>query len=193
MLEGKKRERIFELLKEIRENHYCNAPFGLLIVFSDIHNVLARGAFPIAKTSMNKVNKVSLKEKYFESICNINSDKAIEALKKIGEDGAVLIDKRGMIYSPSAYLNVNLASIDEENIDPEFCARHIAALATSASTRSTVYTLSEETGRIREFISGKINKEFPDKELHALLEKINDDIEKGHIKTHKSKKVKKKK
>lgn len=156
--------RIFDLLKQIREEEH----HGLLIVFSDLKNVLARGAYPIG------VDKELFQG--FEEICSIKDDNAKENLKKIGEDGAILINKKGIVYSPSTYLNVNLFSVKEEKIEPEFCARHISALATSSSTKSYVYTLSEETNKVREFVKGKIKRKHPEKEQEEILEVIKKDI-----------------
>ena len=175
-MKKKIRNRIFELLKEIRKNMRCEKNIchtGLLIVYSDISSVLARGAYPIKKTIYEN------SEKDFDIIGTINDEKAGEKLKIVGEDGAVLIDKEGNIHSPSVYLNVNLFSVDPEVIEDDFCARHIAALATSASTKSYVFTLSEETGKVREFVSGKIYREYP--ELEKEEKEIAKEIEKELI------------
>ncbi len=160
------RNKIFEMLKEISESKNHN---GLLVVYSDLPNVLARGAYPLGK-------KKEFKD--FNEIAYISSENAREILKKVGEDGAVLIDKKGYIYSPPVYLNVSLFSIDKEEIEPEFCARHIAALATSSTTKASVYTLSEETGKVREFIKGKIKRKYPTKEQEEIIEVIKKDLKK---------------
>lgn len=162
--------RIFEILKEISQSKDHN---GLLIVFSDILNVLARGAHPLGKKWRDF--------KEFNEIGNINNEDATEILKKVGEDGAVLINEKGYIFSPAVYLNVNIFSIDENLIEPEFCARHIAALATSSATDASVYTLSEETGKIREFINGKIKRKHPSEEQEKILEVIKKDLKETDI------------
>ena len=158
------RNKIFEMLKEISES---KSHSGLLIIYSDLLNVLRRGAYPLGE-------KKEFKE--FDEIAHINSKNAREILKKIGEDGAILIDKKGYIYSPAVYLNVNLFSIDEEKIEPDFGARHIAALATSSTTKASVYTLSEETGKVREFIKGKIKRRYPTKQQEKIIEIIKKDL-----------------
>jgi len=170
MLKSQIKDRIFEILKEISESKNHN---GLLVVFSDINQVLARGAHPIGINPKNS--------KDFEEAVHISDENITSIIKKIGDDGAILINKKGFIYSPSAYLNVNLFSVDKQEIDPEFCARHIAALATSASTKATVYTLSEETGKVREFIKGKIKRRYPEKEQEEILKIIEKDIQKSKI------------
>ena len=135
--------RIFKLLREISES---NSNTGLLIVFSDIYNVLKEGAYP---------------NEGFEEKVHIYNKRGSEILKEVGgSDGAVLINERGIILSPSVYLNVNIFSIDKKEIKKEYTARHIAALATSASTKALVYTLSEETGKVREFAGGRVRREY---------------------------------
>ncbi len=172
MFKKRIREKIFELLKQVSGGKHK----GLLIVFSDLKNVLARGAAPLG------IQGRTLKA--FSDVCNIEEDNAEKILKKVGDDGAILIDKKGTIYSPAVYLNVNLFSIDEEEIEPEFCARHISALATSASTKSYVFTLSEETNKIREFYKGKTKRKYPGKEQEKILKTIKKDLknEKAEIK-----------
>ena len=159
------RNRIFEILKQISESKEHN---GLLIVYSDIINVLSRGACPLGQKQKDF--------REYNEIGHIKDEDIIEKLKKIGNDGAVLIGKNGYIYSPAVYLNVSLYSIDQEKIEPEFCARHIAALATSSTTKASVYTLSEETGKVREFINGKIKRKYPELKQEEILEIIKKDL-----------------
>ena len=141
------RKKIFEILKEIRNMKHN----GLLIVFSDLNKIIAKGAIPIGQKELN-----------FRKVCHISSQKLPIILTEVGEDGAVLIDDKGYVYSPSVYLNVSVFNIDKDQIHPEFCARHISALSTSSATNAYVYTLSEETNKIREFKKGKIKRQFPE-------------------------------
>jgi len=171
MTKAQIRKKIFELLKEISTNHKHH---GLLIVYSDLNNVISRGTLPIGITIKTF--------KDFDAIGNINSNAVITLLKTIGKDGAILIDKKGTIYSPSVYLNVSLASVNQEEVDPEFCARHIAALATSGATKSFVFTLSEETNKVREFHKGKIQNEYPEKIQSAILKIIKKDLKESKVK-----------
>jgi DNA integrity scanning protein DisA with diadenylate cyclase activity len=165
------KNRIFELLKEMGKSKDHS---GLLIVFSDINNVLAKGAVPLG------IRKRTLRE--FDEVCHIADEKATKMLRKIGYDGAVLIDKKGFIYSPSVYLNVNVFSINEDLIEPEFAARHIAALITTTTTKAVVYTLSEETDKVREFIKGKVKRHFPNERFDISPEKIKEQLIKKRIK-----------
>lgn len=182
-MKEKIRERMFEILKEIRADIKCDkfhCPTGLLIVYSDTSNVLARGAYPIKKTIYSEGS-----EKSFEVVGHMNDDNAKEKLKIIGEDGAVLVDEEGSIYSPSVYLNVNLFSVDPNSIEDDFCARHIAALATSVATKAHVFTLSEETGKVREFVEGKAERQYPpkpSKEETELVEIIEKDLIREQLK-----------
>ncbi len=165
------RNKIFDILTEISESQSHS---GLLVVFSDLNNVLAKGALPIGIRQKNF--------KDFNETVHIRDENAKRLLKKVGVDGAVLIDDKGFIYSPSVYLNINVLGVDENQIEPEFAARHIAALATSSSTKATVYTLSEETGKVREFIKGKIKRRYPDENQEKVLEIIQKDIQTARIK-----------
>ncbi len=162
MSKRKIRKKIFNILKEISESESHN---GLLVVFSDLPNIFAKGAHPLGQQE-------NLNE--FDILGNINEnqEKIKKTLKKIGADGAVLICNQGNIYSPSVYLNVNLFNVERKKIEAEFCARHISALATSATTKSYVYTLSEETGKVREFIKGKIRKKYPKEKRKSILRAI---------------------
>jgi len=157
-MKRKIKKRIIELLLNIsiKGDHH-----GLLIVFSDLNTIIKKGIIPLGTDEPDLKN--------FEARCNIFSEQARKQIKIIGDDGAVLIDKSGTIYSPSVYLNVNAL------------IRHIAALATSTSTKAHVYTLSEETGIIREFYKGKIRKEFPNKEHQKILSIIKKDLKKARI------------
>jgi len=169
-MKRKIKKRIIELLLNIsiKGDHH-----GLLIVFSDLNTIIKKGIIPLGTDEPDLKN--------FEARCNIFSEQARKQIKIIGDDGAVLIDKSGTIYSPSVYLNVNALIVDKDQISPEFAARHIAALATSTSTKAHVYTLSEETGIIREFYKGKIRKEFPNKEHQKILSIIKKDLKKARI------------
>lgn len=175
MTKSEIQEKIFEILKQISESKEHT---GLLIVFSDLTGVLARGAHPLGK----RCNDF----KEFNNVWNINNEnveETIRLLKKIGADGAILIDDEGSIYSPAVYLNVNIFSVDENLIEPEFCARHIAALATSSTTEALVYALSEETGKIREFIKGEVKRKHPSGEQEKILEIIKQDLREHKIET----------
>jgi hypothetical protein len=147
------KKRIFELLKKIRHSHH----HGIILTYSDMSNILAKGAYPIGS-----------KKKDFEEVCDIFSPKAEKILKNFQEDGAILIDKRGIMHLPPAYLNVNILSVDEKQIDPEFGSRHIAALACSSSTKACVFVVSEETRKVREFVKGQVRKIFPEKEGYDI-------------------------
>jgi hypothetical protein len=65
---------------------------------------------------------------------------------------------------------------------PDFGARHIAALAMSNSTKSHVFALSEETGKVREFAKGKIKQQFPKEKYDIEPEKIQEQLIKEGIK-----------
>ncbi len=185
-MKRKIKKRIFEVLKQIREDIKCeNCPFGVLVVFSDLANVFGRGAIPIGV-------KPTEFEDTFNVAGNIFDENAFKIIRKVGDDGAVLVDDGGNILAPAVYLNVNLFSVDKEEIDAEFCARHIAALATSSATKANVYTLSEETAKVREFIRGKLRKQHPEPDSEKLLEKVQEDIQKEQIKENLKKKIKEK-
>ncbi|MEK6820291.1 MAG: diadenylate cyclase [Nanoarchaeota archaeon] len=160
------RNRIFELLKELSESQSHS---GLLIVFSDLTNVLAKGALPIG------VKSKTFKD--FDEVGHIYNEEAAKILKKVGIDGAVMVDEEGKIYSPSVYLNVNVLGIDKSQLETEFAARHIAALAISTSTDASVYALSEETSTVREFIGGKVRRRHPSKREEKVLEIIKKDLQ----------------
>ena len=162
------KNRIFELLKEVRhEDHH-----GLLLVYSDMANILAKGAHPIGS-----------KKKEFSEVCDIFSKKAEKLVKNFQEDGAILVNKRGIMHLPPVYLNVNILNVDEKQIDPEFGSRHIAALACSSATKASVFVVSEETRKVREFLNGKVKRVFPEKEEYDIpQEKVEAQLIKQSLK-----------
>lgn len=148
------RDRIFELLKEIKLKREQEEKKGILVAFGDLKSILEMGVHPLGKRLGNK--KV---EEILHKVCMIDSPEAQRELERIGRDGAILIDNFGFVYEPSVYLNIDIEAIDKSKIKPDYGARHIAALATSVLTNAIAFTLSEESGVIREFHEGEVKKQ----------------------------------
>jgi len=147
------RDKIFDLLKEIKREK----KIGILVAFGDMDSILRMGIYPIGKRLRDR--KI---EEILKKVCSIYSEEAKKEFERIGKDGAILVDSHGFVYEPSVYLNVDIEAIDDKNkIKPDYCARHIAALVTSVLTSATAFTLSEDTGIIREFHSGVVKRQYP--------------------------------
>ncbi len=161
------KDTIFELLKTVRRGREKR---GLLIAYNDFEGVFKMGSFPRGTRRDRKAGEI-IKEFMQGSVCSIYSSGAKKEIKRIGKDGAVLIDNLGFIYEPSVYLNVDAERIDKSKIKPDYFARHIAALGTSILTNATTFALSEDTGIIREFYNGIVKRQYPRPRKNAVKHK----------------------
>ncbi|RLI47794.1 MAG: hypothetical protein DRP09_22075 [Candidatus Thorarchaeota archaeon] len=84
----------------------------------------------------------------------VTSDEARERLEELlHKDGAIIIDTTGQIMAAQVMLQVDHA---EAEVEEECSTRHIAAASFSMREHIIAcFTMSEETGKVRQYVDGK--------------------------------------
>jgi DNA integrity scanning protein DisA with diadenylate cyclase activity len=144
---------VLELAHEGREGK----PVGALFVLGDHREVI--------KTSQE--GRINPFKGYTEKERNILDDVIKETVKEIAKlDGAFIVKGNGVIVSACATLRPAIAG---EKLTQGLGARHAAAAAITASTKSIAVTLSESTGDVRVWRRGAMITEI-EKAPSALLD-----------------------
>jgi DNA integrity scanning protein DisA with diadenylate cyclase activity len=141
-------ERVLNLALELAAEGREGKPVGAIFVLGDSKNVTANARQII----MNPFKG------YPEEECNILDDSMTETIKEFSSiDGAFVIKGTGTILSAGTYL---LPKVMSEELPQGLGARHAAAAAVTAVTRSIALTISESTGTVRIWRQGQLITEI---------------------------------
>lgn len=141
-------ERVFNLALEIATEGREGKPIGAIFVLGDSKEV----------TANSQQNIINPFKGYDEHECNILDDRMRETVKEFSSiDGAFVIKGAGTIVSAGTYL---LPKIVAEELPQGLGARHAAAAAITAATKSVAITISESTGTVRIWRHGRMITEI---------------------------------
>ncbi len=141
-------ERIFTLAIELANEGREGRPVGALFVVGDHRDVLKY-------CQQNIINPF---KGYLERERNVLDDNMVETVKEFCSiDGAFIFKGNGVILSAGTTLRPGLAG---ETLPQGLGARHSAAAAITASTRSIAITISESTGAVRIWRRGQMITEI---------------------------------
>ena len=137
-------ERIFTLAIELANEGREGRPVGALFVVGDHRDVLKY-------CQQNIINPF---KGYLERERNVLDDNMVETVKEFCSiDGAFIFKGNGVILSAGTTLRPGLAG---ETLPQGLGARHSAAAAITATTRSIAITISESTGAVRIWRRGQM-------------------------------------
>ncbi|MBI9016530.1 MAG: DNA integrity scanning protein DisA nucleotide-binding domain protein [Phycisphaerae bacterium] len=141
-------ERVLNLALELAAQGREGKPIGAIFVVGDTANV----SHNIRQMIMNPFKGHPVDK------CNILDDSMKETVKEFSTiDGAFIIKGKGTIVSAGTYL---LPRLVEEELPQGLGARHAAAAAITAATKSVAITISESTGTVRIWRQGKLITEI---------------------------------
>ena len=141
-------ERVFNLALELAAEGREGKPIGAIFVLGDSVQVKANSRQMI----MNPFKG------YSEAECNILDKNITETVKEFSTiDGAFVIKGTGTIVSAGTYL---LPKVLAEELPQGLGARHAAAAAITAATKSIAITISESTGTVRIWRKGQLITEI---------------------------------
>lgn len=141
-------ERVLNLALELAAEGREGKPVGAIYVLGD-------AAAVVENSQQNIMNPF---KGYPEAQRNILDDKMTETVKEFSSiDGAFVIKGNGVIVSSGTYL---LPKILAEDLPQGLGARHAAAAAISAATKSIAVTISESTGTVRIWRQGRLVTEI---------------------------------
>ena len=141
-------EKVFRLALELAHEGREGKPVGALFVVGD-HREVEKYSMP---------GRINPFRGYTEKERNILDESIAETVKEIAKmDGAFVIKGNGVIVSACTTLRPALAG---ERMPQGFGARHAAAAAITASTKSLAITLSESTGDVRVWRRGAMITEI---------------------------------
>jgi DNA integrity scanning protein DisA with diadenylate cyclase activity len=141
-------EKVLRIALELAYEGREGKPVGALFVVGDHREVV--------KYSLE--GRINPFRGYTEKERNVMDDSMDETVKEIAKlDGAFIIKGNGVIVSACATLRPALAG---EELPQGFGARHAAAAAITASTKSIAITLSESTGDVRVWRRGSMITEI---------------------------------
>ena len=141
-------ERVFNLALELAAEGREGKPVGAIFVLGDSVQVKANSRQMI----MNPFRG------YSDSECNILDNNITETIKEFSTiDGAFVIKGAGTIVSAGTYL---LPKLVAEELPQGLGARHAAAAAITAATKSIAITISESTGTVRIWRKGRLITEI---------------------------------
>ncbi|MBN1845451.1 MAG: diadenylate cyclase [Sedimentisphaerales bacterium] len=141
-------ERVLNLALELAAEGREGKPSGAIFVLGDSAHVLEN-------TRQNIINPF---KGYPEQQRNILDDAMTETVKEFSSiDGAFVIKGTGTIVSAGTYL---LPKLVPEELPQGLGARHAAAAAITAATKSIAITISESTGTVRIWRQGKLITEI---------------------------------
>ncbi len=150
-------EKVLRIALELAHEGREGKPVGALLVVGDHREV--------EKYSL--AGRINPFKGYTEKERNILDDSMNETVKEIAKlDGAFIIKGNGVIVSACATLRPAIAG---NELPQGFGARHAAAAAITASTKSITITLSESTGDVRIWRRGTMITEI-EKAPRALLD-----------------------
>ncbi len=141
-------ERVFSLALELAAEGREGKPIGVIFVLGDSNSVIENSRQMI----MNPFKG------YPESERNILDDQMKDTIKEFSAiDGAIIIKGTGVVVSAGTYLLPRLVC---EDLPQGLGARHVAAAAITAATRSIAISISESTGTVRIWRQGKMITEI---------------------------------
>lgn len=141
-------ERILNLALELAAEGREGKPVGTIFVLGTAGEIDPH-------TQQNIINPF---RGYPEQERNILDDKIKETVKEFSSiDGAFIIKGNGAILSAGTYLLPKLVS---EELPQGLGARHAAAAAITAATKSIAITISESTGAVRIWRQGRLITEI---------------------------------
>lgn len=150
-------EKVLRLALELAHEGREGKPVGALFVTGDHREV--------EKSSL--AGRINPFKGYTEKERNILDDSINEIVKEIAKlDGAFILKGNGVIVSACATLRPAMAG---KELPQGLGARHAAAAAITASTKSIAITLSESTGDVRVWRRGAMITEI-EKAPPALLD-----------------------
>ena len=141
-------ERVFSLALELAAEGREGKPIGAIFILGDSEQV-------IQNAQQNIINPF---KGYPEKVRNILDPKMTETVKEFATiDGAFIIKGAGAIVSAGTFLLPRLVA---EDLPQGLGARHAAAAAITAATKSVAITISESTGTVRIWRQGKLITEI---------------------------------
>lgn len=141
-------ERVLNLSLELAAEGREGKPVGAIFVLGDA----------VAVVENSQQNIINPFQGYPEEQRNILDDKLTETVKEFSSiDGAFVIKGTGVIVSSGTYL---LPKILSEDLPQGLGARHAAAAAITAATKSIAVTISESTGTVRIWRQGRFITEI---------------------------------
>ena len=141
-------ERVLNLALELAAEGREGKPVGAIFVLGDA----------VAVVENSQQNIINPFQGYPEEQRNILDDKLTETVKEFSSiDGAFVIKGTGVIVSSGTYL---LPKILSEDLPQGLGARHAAAAAITAATKSIAITISESTGTVRIWRQGRLITEI---------------------------------
>ena len=149
-------ERVFNLALELAAEGREGKPVGAIYVLGDAAAVVEN----------SKQHIINPFKGYPEEQRNILDDKMTETVKEFSSiDGAFVIKGTGVIVSSGTYL---LPKIMSEELPQGLGARHAAAAAITAATKSIAITISESTGTVRIWRQGRLITEIEKAKSNGL-------------------------
>lgn len=141
-------QQILELALELASWGREGKPVGTIFVLGDEEKVLQLSSQMIINPFKG----------YTDEERNILNPKIRETLREFAAlDGAFVISREGLVLTAGRHL---AAASDEETIPRGLGSRHIAAAGITALTKAVAFVISESTGDLRIFKSGKILSEI---------------------------------
>jgi diadenylate cyclase len=141
-------ERVLNLALQLAAEGREGKPLGAIFVLGDSAGVQEN----------SRQNIINPFKGYPESERNIMDDAMTETVKEFATiDGAFVIKGGGVIVSAGTYL---LPKLVPEELPQGLGARHAAAAAITAATRSIAITISESTGTVRIWRQGQMITEI---------------------------------
>jgi len=148
-------EKVLRLALELAYEGREGKPVGALFVIGDYRDV--------QKYCLD--GRINPFKGYTEKERNVMDDSIRDTVKEIAKlDGAFIIKGNGVIVSACSILRPALAG---EKLSQGLGARHAAAAAITASTRSIAITLSESTGDVRVWRRGVMITEIEKSPRHG--------------------------
>lgn len=158
-------ERVLNLALSLAAEGREGKPVGTIFVVGDSSNVTANA-------QQNIINPF---KGYPESECNILDERMQETVKEFSTiDGAFVIKGTGTIVSAGTYL---LPKLVAEELPQGLGARHAAAAAITAATKSIALTVSESTGMVRIWRGGRLITEIEKAKRGSILPGPTEGIE----------------
>ncbi len=141
-------ERVLTLMLELAHEGREGKPVGALMVIGDQREVVR----------FCQEGRINPFRGYTEKERNILDESIVETVKELAKlDGAFILKGNGVIISAGTMLRPNIAG---EDLPQGLGARHSAAAAITASTKSIALSLSESTGTVRIWRRGRMVTEI---------------------------------
>lgn len=141
-------ERVLNLALELASEGREGKPIGAIFVLGNANEIDQH-------IQQNIINPF---KGYPEKVRNILDDNMTETVKEFASiDGAFVIKGNGVIVSAGTYL---LPKLVAEELPQGLGARHAAAAAITAATKSIAITISESTGAVRIWRQGRLITEI---------------------------------